>query len=86
MANSSLSHQAIIRQIESAFHLIVQIRRYPDGSRRLESISEVAGLENDLISLNELVTFKQKSVDHDGTIHGEFIFSDIRPKILDTIF
>ncbi|MSR78450.1 MAG: CpaF family protein [Candidatus Omnitrophica bacterium] len=86
MGNSSLSHNAIIRQIESAFHLIVQIRRYPDGVRRIESISEVAGLENDVISLNELVSFKQKSTDSDGTIHGEFVFSDVRPKVLDAIF
>lgn len=85
MANSNLTHQAIVRQIESAFDLIVQIRRYPDGVRRLESLSEVSGIENDIVALNEIVSFKQTSMEHDGTIHGDFVFSDVRPKFLDEI-
>jgi pilus assembly protein CpaF len=83
MANSNLTHQAIIRQIESAFDLILQIRRYPDGIRRMESLSEVCGLENDVIMLNEIVAFKQTGSDPDGTIHGDFVFSEVRPKFLD---
>ncbi len=83
MANSTLSQNAIMRQIGSAFNLIIQIRRYQDGSRRVDSICEVAGMENDIITLNEIVCFKQKSLDADGGVQGEFVFSDIRPKFLD---
>lgn len=83
MGNATLGHMAIVRQIESAFHVIIQIRRYPDGIRRVESICEVAGMEQDVITLNEIVSFKQRSVDADGTIHGDFVFSDVRPRFLD---
>jgi len=83
MANSNLVHHAIIRQIGSAFHLIIQIRRYADGVRRLDSLTEVTGMEGDIISLQEVFSFDQKGIDSDGNIYGDFTFHDIRPKFLD---
>ncbi|HTL46532.1 MAG TPA: CpaF family protein [Verrucomicrobiae bacterium] len=83
MANSNLIHHAIIRQIGAAFHLIVQIRRFTDGVRRVESVTEVTGMEGDVISLQEVFSFQQKGVDTEGNVIGEFTFHDIRPKFLD---
>jgi len=83
MANSNLVHHAIIRQIGAAFHLIIQIRRYSDGVRRMESVTEVTGMEGDVISLQEVFSFQQKGVDADGNVVGEYTFHDIRPKFLD---
>jgi len=84
MANSNLVHHAIIRQIGAAFHLILQIRRYPDGVRRMDSLTEVTGMEGDVISLQEVFSFEQKGVDSDGKIYGDYVFHDIRPKFLDS--
>lgn len=84
MANSNLVHDAIIRQIGAAFHLIIQIRRYPDGVRRLESLSEVTGMEGDIITLQEVFSFEQMGIETDGKIMGTFKFHNIRPKFLDS--
>lgn len=83
MANSNLVHHAIVRQIAAAFHLIIQIRRYPDGVRRMESLSELTGMEGEVISLQEVFSFEQTGVDQDGKILGDFKFHNIRPKFLD---
>jgi pilus assembly protein CpaF len=83
MANSNLVHYAIIRQIAAAIHLIIQIRRYPDGVRRLESLTEVTGMEGDIISLQEVFSFEQRGMDNEGKVIGEFTFHDIRPKFLE---
>lgn len=83
MANSNLVHHAIIRQIAAAFHLIIQIRRYPDGVRRMESLSEVTGMEGDIVTLQEVFSFEQEGVDQEGKSFGFFKFHNIRPKFLD---
>lgn len=83
MANSNLVHGAIIKQIGAAFHLIIQIRRYADGVRRMDSLSEVTGMEGDVISLQEVFSFQQTGVDDEGHIVGEYKFHSIRPKFLD---
>lgn len=83
MANSNLIHSAIVKQIASAFHLIIQIRRYPDGVRRLESLSELTGMENDVIGLQEIFYYEQTGLTPDGKVIGEFKFNNVRPKFLD---
>jgi len=83
MANSNLSPTAIIRQIGAAFHLIIQIRRGADGVRRVSSLSEVTGMEGDIISLQEVFSFEQNGINPDGSVRGEFKFHNIRPKFLD---
>lgn len=84
MANSNLVHHAIMRQIAAAFHLIIQIRRFPDGIRRLESLSEVTGMEGDVVTLQEVFSFEQTGVDGEGKVIGQFKFHNIRPKFLDS--
>ncbi|MBN1687710.1 MAG: CpaF family protein [Candidatus Omnitrophica bacterium] len=84
MANSNLTSHAITRQIGAAFHLIIQIARYPDGVRRMESLSEVTGMEGNVISLQDVFSFEQKGLDSDGKVIGEFKFHNIRPKFLDS--
>ncbi|MDP3920274.1 MAG: CpaF family protein [Candidatus Omnitrophota bacterium] len=85
MGNSNLVHHAIIRQIASAFHLIIQIRRYSDGIRRVDTISEVTGMENDIISLQQIFSFHQTEVTQEGKVLGQFTFHNIRPKFLDVV-
>lgn len=72
MGNANLTHLAITRQMASAFHLIVQIKRCSDGSRRISSLSEVLGMESDVIVMQELVRLEDKT----------FVFPPIRPRFL----
>lgn len=83
MANSNISHHSIMRQIASAIHLIVQVKRYSDGVRRIDSLSEVTGMEGDVITLQEMFSYEQKGTDSDGKVIGGFEFHNVRPKFLD---
>ena len=80
MANLQLPISAIRRQIGGAINMIVQIERMRDGKRRLVSITEVCGMEEDVIQTQELFHYKIKSIAADGTINGEFQSTGLRPK------
>jgi pilus assembly protein CpaF len=80
MGNSNLTHEAITRQIASAFHLIVQIRRYQDGTRKISSLSEVLGMEGNVIVMQEIAKFEEREIVDSGKVVGNFVFPPIRPK------
>jgi pilus assembly protein CpaF len=70
MSGMDLPIRAIREQVGSAVHLICQITRYSDGSRRLSRITEVTGLEQDRITMQDLFEFKQTGVDENGRVIG----------------
>jgi pilus assembly protein CpaF len=72
MAGMDLPVQAIREQIASAVQLIVQQTRFGDGSRRITSISEITGMEQSTIQLNEIFRFQQNGFDENGRVKGEF--------------
>lgn len=72
MAGMDLPVQAIREQIASAVQLIVQQTRFGDGSRRITSISEITGMEQSTIQLNEIFRFQQVGFDENGRIKGHF--------------
>lgn len=80
MANLNLPIVAIRKQIASAVHLIVQIMRLEDGSRRITKISELVGMESDLIVMQDIFTFRQTGQDAQGIIQGQHVWSGIFPK------
>jgi pilus assembly protein CpaF len=82
MANLNLPTQAIRAQIGSAVHMIVQISRMRDGCRRLIYVSEVVGMESDIITMQDLFTFQVKSEAPDGKLIGDFRWSGIMPRFL----
>lgn len=86
LGNSNLTHLSIIRQIASALHLVVQIKRYADGSRKISSIMEITGMEGDVISMQDIVQFEEKGVDERGKVIGQFTFSSMKPKFITKIF
>ncbi|WP_233973316.1 CpaF family protein [Pectobacterium versatile] len=73
MANMQLPLMAIRRQIASAVHLIVQIERMRDGMRRVVSITEVCGMENEVIQLQDLFSFNIQGMDGQGLLTGEYV-------------
>ncbi|MEX0683110.1 MAG: CpaF family protein [Dehalococcoidia bacterium] len=79
MANLELPDRAIREQTASALDLIVQLSRFSDGVRRVTHITECTGMEGQIITLQDLFTFKQTHVDGDGKIHGHMSPTGIRP-------
>ena len=80
MANLNLTPAAIRAQIASAIHLIVQVSRMRDGKRRVTYISELVGMENDIITMQDLFTYQNKGEGSDGMLIGDFKWSGIVPR------
>ncbi|MBI2995885.1 MAG: CpaF family protein [Candidatus Melainabacteria bacterium] len=79
MSGIELPQRAIREQIASAVNLICQLNRFSDGSRRVTQISEVTGMENGVITTQDIFTFEQKGVDENSKVKGIFKPSGIRP-------
>jgi len=73
MSGLDLPIRAIREQISSAVHMIVQQSRFPDGSRKITHITEVVGMEGDIVQLQDIFLFKQDGYDEKGKIRGKFI-------------
>lgn len=85
MAGMDLPVRAIREQISSAIDLIIQQTRLRDGSRRITHLTEVQGMEGDVIVLQDLYIFRQRGVDQNGKVMGQFQSSGIRPKFIDRL-
>jgi len=85
MANLNLPEIATRRQIASAIDLIVQINRLSDGTRKVMSITEITGVEGDIISMQEIYAFKKAGLAENGTVLGEFIATGIRPRLAERL-
>ena len=79
MANLDLPVRAIREQISSALHLVLQIARFRDGGRRITHVTEVSGMEGDIITLQDIFRFKQEGIDENGRILGRLEATGIRP-------
>ncbi|HEY1800452.1 MAG TPA: CpaF family protein [Terriglobales bacterium] len=80
MANLNIPERAMRAQIASAIHGIVQIARLTDGTRKVISISEVTGVEGDVITMQDIFVFERRSVDEGGKVKGVFRATGVRPK------
>ncbi|HEY4537868.1 MAG TPA: CpaF family protein [Erysipelothrix sp.] len=85
MAGMDLPVKAIREQIASAIDIIVQQTRLRDGSRKIVAISEVTGMEGDIVTLQDIFVFKSNGFDGYGKLNGEFVSTGIRPYVLDTL-
>ena len=79
MGNFGLPSKSIRQQIVGAVDLIVQVERQRDGGRRLIQVTEVCGLEGDVVTLNDIFTFELTGEGHDGRLHGTYRVSRSRP-------
>jgi pilus assembly protein CpaF len=80
MANLNLPERAIRQQTASAINLIVQITRLSDGTRKITAITEITGMEQDVITMQDIFTFVRTGVNREGKVCGAFRASGIRPK------
>jgi pilus assembly protein CpaF len=83
MANVDIPAVFLRRYISSAIDIIVHLTRLPDGTRKIISLQEITGMEGDVLTLQEIFSFKQTSIDPTGKIKGRFQFHGIRPKFID---
>src|SRR5437667_3342801 len=72
-------------QISSAQDLIISTARLPDGSRKVTSVSEVAGMEGDTVMLQELFAYQREGTDAQGNIVGRFVATGIRPRFAEKV-
>ena len=73
MSGLDLPVRAIREQIASAVHMIVQQNRFPDGSRKVTHITEVTGMEGEIVQLQDIFLFKQEGYDEKGKVKGRYI-------------
>jgi pilus assembly protein CpaF len=85
IAGLSLPTKTIRQQIASAISVVVQAARLTDGKRKIISISELTGMEGDIINMQEIFTFKRTGVDKDGAIKGHFCATGVRPKFAERL-
>jgi pilus assembly protein CpaF len=81
MGNVSLPEKAIRQQIASAIQLVVQQTRLADGSRKVTSISEITGMEGEVITMQEIFMFEKMGMTQDGKVIGRFRATGVRPKV-----
>jgi pilus assembly protein CpaF len=85
MAGINLPHKAARQQIASAITIIVQVNRLTDGQRKVISIQEITGMEGEIITMQEIFTYRQTGIDAQGKISGHFQATGIRPKFADKL-
>jgi pilus assembly protein CpaF len=85
MTNLSLPEKTVRQQIASAISIVVQVSRLSDGSRKVVSIFEITGMEENVLSMQEIFKFHQKGIGPDGRVIGVFQPSHIRPKFLERL-
>jgi pilus assembly protein CpaF len=85
MANINLPDRAVRQQITSAIAIVVQVSRMSDGSRRVINIAEITGMDENVISMQDIFTFEKKGIGPNGRVVGRFLPSRIRPKFLERI-
>jgi pilus assembly protein CpaF len=85
LANSNMQLVSIRQQISSAVNLLVQASRMSDGSRRVTSITEVTGMEGEVVTLQDIFVFEKRGLTPEGTVVGRFAATGIRPKFYEKL-
>jgi pilus assembly protein CpaF len=85
MSGIEISPKSARAQIASALHVVVQIGRLSDGRRRLLSLSEIVGMEGEVVTMQEIFRFKMQGRDDDNKVIGHFEATGIRPKMMDDL-
>jgi len=85
MANLGIPEGATRRQIASAINLVVQMSRLSDGTRKLVNVTEMTGMEGDVVSMQDIFAFKRQGIGAAGEVLGEFAPTGIRPKFAERL-
>ena len=85
MANLNIPEKAIRQQISSAINLVVQVSRMSDGTRKVIAVSELTGMEGEVITMQDIFSFERRGLGPDGKVQGRFRATGIRPKCADRL-
>jgi pilus assembly protein CpaF len=85
MANLNLPDQAVRRQIASALDVVVQVSRMSDGTRKVINISEIVGMEGEVITMQDIFIYRKRGIGPNGQVLGEFAPTGIRPKFTERL-
>ncbi len=85
MASLNLADKPVRRQIASAINLVIQVSRLSDGARKVVSLSEITGMEGDVVTMQDIFVFRKTGVDDNGKVLGEFVPSGIRPRFAEQL-
>ena len=85
MGSVKLPEKAVKAQIASAVHLIVQVARQADGTRRITHITELTGAYSDVVSMNDIFLFEKKGLDPSGRVKGRFFATGVMPRFADKL-
>jgi pilus assembly protein CpaF len=85
MGSTSLPEKAMRQQIASAIQLVVQQTRLTDGSRKVTSVSEITGMEGDVITMQEIFAFEKMGMNKEGKVLGRFRATGVRPKMAERL-
>jgi pilus assembly protein CpaF len=85
MANLNLPETGIRRQIASAIQVVVQLSHMSDGTRKITSVAEITGMEGDIVTMQDIFTFKKMGLADNGAVLGEFSATGIRPKFAERL-
>ena len=79
MSGLDLPMRAIREQMASAIHMIIQISRLSDGSRKITHVTEIVGVEGDVVTMQDIFRYEQRGIDNDGKVLGDFKGTGLRP-------
>jgi pilus assembly protein CpaF len=85
LANSNMKLESIRQQISSAVNLFVQAARLSDGSRRVTNITEVTGMEGEVVTIQDIFVFEKRGLSPEGKVLGRFAATGIRPKFYEKL-
>ncbi len=85
MANLNIPDRAVRQQIASAMNAVIQVSRLADGTRKIVAISEITGMEGEVVSMQQIFTFERKGITETGGVKGAFRATGIRPKFADRL-
>jgi pilus assembly protein CpaF len=85
MANLNIPERAVRHQIVSAIHAVIQVARLSDGTRKVTQISEVTGMENETVAMQDIFVFERRATDENGKVRGAFHATGLRPLFADRL-
>ena len=85
MANLNIPDRAVRHQIASAIHVVVQVSRLADGTRKITNIAEITGMEGEIVCMQDVFVFERRGLAESGKVRGVFKATGIRPKFAERL-
>src|ERR1700740_577394 len=85
MANLNIPESAIRRQIASAIDVVVQVSRHSDGTRKVINVSEITGMEGNVVTMQDIFIFRKRGIKENGEVLGDFLATGVRPKFAERL-